>query len=226
MQKIIILIVLALFSIGLIAAENPIALLFQAKGDIELDRAAAKSSITAGEMLENDDKLTTGDKSYAAVKFTDNGSLLKMFPWSVVTINGTKDGDHLAKKAKLEAGQMFSKINNNLTGQYRLETSNTVASVKGTSFLSIVDPEGNTWIHMFQGLLEVENTINGKRFNLEPGQTAESRSDGEVNIGPTPKLNDEIMEFIKDDLAGTQKIKVQVKDADGNIKYIEIESAE
>jgi hypothetical protein len=34
------------------------------------------------------------------------------------------------------------------------------------------------------------------------------------------------MDYIKDDLAGTQKIKVQVKDADGNIKYIEIESEE
>jgi hypothetical protein len=212
--------------IGLVAVENPIALLFQVKGEIELDRANDKSAITAGEMLVNDDKLTTGDKSYAAVKFTDNGSLLKMFPWSVVTINGTKDDDHLAKKVKLEAGQVFSKINKNLSDQYRLETSNTVASVKGTSFLTIVDPEGTTWIHMFKGLLDVENIVTGKQFKLEPGQSAESRSDGEVNVGKTPPLNPEIMDYIKDDLAGTQKIKVQVKDADGNIKYIEIESEE
>ncbi|MDP8231100.1 MAG: FecR domain-containing protein [Candidatus Zophobacter franzmannii] len=226
MKKIIILLfVLMLVSIA-IADADPIALLFKAKGMITLERNGENKEITTGEMLMNGDKITTGEKSYAAVKYTDNGSLIKVFPWSIVTINGTRNGDHLAKKTKLDAGKLFSKIKSHMTDQYRVETSNTVASVKGTSFLTSVGPEGTTWIHMFKGLLDVENTITGKKFNLEPGHTAESKSDGEVNIGPSPKLNPEIMEYIQDDLAGTQKIKVQVRDAEGNIKYIEIESAE
>ncbi len=226
MKKILLSVVL-LIALTCLFAENPIALLFQAKGTVSLQRnEEEEQAAKKGELLINNDKLTTGQKSFAAVKYTDNGSLLKVFPWSIVTINGTKDGEVLAKKAKLEAGQIFSKINSHMKDQYRIETSNTVASVKGTTFLTIVDPEGTTWIHMFEGLLEVENTVTGKSFNLEPGKTAESRSDGEVNIGPTPKLNDEIMEYIKDDIAGTQKIKIPLRDADGNIKYIELESKE
>ncbi len=226
-MKKIYIITFILITMTFLFAENPVALLFQAKGDVTLQREQQEeTTVKKGGLLVNNDKLSTGGKSYAAVKYTDNGSLVKVFPWSIVTINGTRNGELLSKKVKLEAGQVFSKINSHMKDQYRLETSNTVASVKGTSFLTIIDPEGTTWIHMFKGLLEIQNTITGKKFNLEPGNTAESRSDGEVNIGPTPKLNAEIMDYIKGDIEGTQKIKVPLRDAEGNIRYIELEIEE
>ncbi|MDD2424332.1 MAG: hypothetical protein PHG34_09000, partial [Candidatus Cloacimonetes bacterium] len=79
----------------LLMAADTVAILAASKGKVSLERNKQDLKFKKGEMLQNEDILRTKAESFAAYKFVDASSLIKLFSNSVVTISATQQGNKL-----------------------------------------------------------------------------------------------------------------------------------
>ncbi len=127
-----------------------IARTLKVKGEVNITRNLQISPALVGDQLFNGDELETKNESYAAVKFADQSSVLKLFPNSILNINTVQEKGKTNKKSILKIGELWAKVEKG-TGKFEIETSTTVASVKGTNFLMNVTEEGLTNLYSFEG---------------------------------------------------------------------------
>ncbi|MCD4819271.1 MAG: FecR family protein [Candidatus Cloacimonetes bacterium] len=220
MKKIIIIITLILVAFSLIFAQDTVALTLKVKGDVKLDRAGKNSKIKTGEMLLNNDQLESKEDSYAAVKFVDGSSIVKLFPNSILRIKTEKKENQLNKKSYLQVGNLWSKVIKK-TGVFEIETPTTVVSVKGTNFLLKVDENGFTELYTLEGKVKISNKKNSKSTIVTAGNKA--KSDGKnLEVSKTEKsdLDKEILQIIEDEM---NSIRFEIKDEDGESKNIKID---
>ena len=120
------------FSGTSLAAET-IAVVLKIKGKVSITRGNLASSITLkrGSRLEDGDKLKTDKSSYAALRFIDDASLLRIRANSTCTIKGKKDKNKVVKNVVLEVGTILAKVTKQ-RGKFEISTPTSVASVKGT----------------------------------------------------------------------------------------------
>ncbi|MDD2423596.1 MAG: hypothetical protein PHG34_05240, partial [Candidatus Cloacimonetes bacterium] len=97
MKKLCLFVVILSLAALLMAADT-VAILSASKGKVSLERNKQDLKFKKGEMLQNDDILRTKAESFAAYKFVDASSLIKLFSNSVVTISATQQGNKLNKK--------------------------------------------------------------------------------------------------------------------------------
>ncbi|MCK4313062.1 MAG: hypothetical protein KAW88_10050, partial [Candidatus Cloacimonetes bacterium] len=83
----LIFIVLVMICTTIAFAKDSIAIALKVKGDVELKREEQISKAKTGEELVNKDELESKEDSFAAVKFVDGSSVVKLFPNSILTIN-------------------------------------------------------------------------------------------------------------------------------------------
>ncbi len=219
MKKIIIIFTLILMTLSLVFAQDSVALTLKVKGNVELNRAEKSSEIKTGEILLNNDKLESKEDSYAAIKFVDGSSIVKLFPNSILKIKTEKQGDKLNKKSYLQVGNLWSKVIKK-TGAFEIETPTTVVSVKGTNFLLKVGKSGITELFTLEGKVRITNKKNGKSTVVTAGNKA--KSDGKtLEVSKTEKgdIDKEILQNIEDE---ANSIKFEIKDDDGEAKTIKI----
>lgn len=224
MKKLIIT-ALILITFSLLLAVEPVALFMKSKGKVEIIRDKKSIKFKSGELLYDKDEIRTGGESYAALKYADGGATLKVFPNSVIMISAVQNDKQLDKNTSVKSGSLYSKIYNKIKGTFRVETPTTVASVKGTGFVTRLDNEGNTHIIVLEGEVLVENKDSGKSDSVTKGSTGTSYFDGEIRTEPTQEgeISEAEMKEIESVSLETQKsMKVQITDQDGNIKYIDI----
>jgi len=177
MKKILIIVLFAL-SVTLIFAADPIAIVIKSKGNLVLIKNGTEKNITSGEQLFNGDVLKTGKSSFAAIRFSDASSLVKVFPNSQITIKTKKNGKIYDKKTILTAGNIWSKVVKR-TGKFDIETPTTVVSVKGTKFLVSYDRDKkNSTIYTFEGVVLVKNKFDKFIKEVHPGEKAASFGKG------------------------------------------------
>ena len=221
MKKIIIIIFTLLFtSLSLAFAQDSVALTLKVKGNVELNRAEKNSKIKTGEILLNNDQLESKEDSYAAIKFVDGSSIVKLFPNSILRIKTEKKDDQLNKKSYLQVGNLWSKVIKK-TGVFEIETPTTVVSVKGTNFLLKVGKNGFTELYTLEGKVRITNKKNGKTTVVSAGNKA--KSDGKtLEVSKTEKddIDKEILQNIEDEM---NSIKFEIKDEDGESKVIKID---
>jgi hypothetical protein len=224
MKKIVIAI-LFLISISMIFAAEPVAYLIQGKGKIQITRDQKIIKFKNGELLYNNDEIKTGTASFAAIKYVDGAAAVKIFPNSVMKVSAVKYNKELSKNSIMNSGNVYSKINNRIKGKYQVETPTTVASVKGTGFITRIDSQKRTHIIVLEGEVLVQNKISGKSVTVTAGHTAVSGEDGEIEVTETAEgtISDQDMTEIEETNQESQKtIRVQVTDDNGDIKYIDI----
>ena len=107
--KILFILIIILF-VSICQAEDSVALTLKAKGKVELTRGEENSDINTGDELYNKDEIESMEDSFAAFKFIDGSSVVKLFPNSILTINAKKEGDKLDKKSYLKMGELWSKV--------------------------------------------------------------------------------------------------------------------
>lgn len=224
-MKKIYLILFILVALSSIFAAEPVAYLMQGRGNVQIIRDEKAIKFKNGELLYNNDEIKTGGESFAALKYVDGGAAVKVFPNSVIRISAVKYEKQLNKNTILQSGNVYSKISNKIKGAYQVETPTTVASVKGTGFVTKIDESKNTIIIVLEGEVLVQNKDSGQSKSVPAGSTATSDSQGEVKTGET--LAGEISEADLKEIESMNKesemtIKVQITDDNGNIKYIEI----
>lgn len=110
MKKIIFtLVLIALMFTALDAAG--VALMTAAKGKVNLRRGGKNISFKVGDSLNDFDEIRTRSNSFAAYKYIDDSSTIKVFSNSYVVVNASRRDKVLDKTIKLNWGRVFTKVN-------------------------------------------------------------------------------------------------------------------
>lgn len=144
---------------GLRASSNKdVALVLKTRGNVQVGKRGARSWLLArrGIRLDSGEKIRTGERSLAALVFTDDKSLVKVRSNSNITIQGKREKQGIVKRLTLAFGQIWAKVTKQNT-RMRVETPSGVATVKGTIFNALYTEDGQFYIFCQEGLMEVVN---------------------------------------------------------------------
>ena len=175
MKKNIVIILTSLLSVLIIFstvyAAKPIAITIKSKGKVKVYESGKKSDkkLKRGFRLKDGDKIVTGDKSYAAFRFIDDRSLVRVRANSSCTIQGKEEDNSIFKNIFLEIGTIFARITKQ-KGRFQVTTPTSVASVKGTKFITDHRGADGTYYFGEEGLCEIKN--KGGVARLRSGETA------------------------------------------------------
>jgi len=122
------------------------------------------------------DALMTSEDGYVAVIFTSDKSLLKIRKNSEVTIRE----DLTNKMIKMADGRLLAEVTPGTKGTFRIETPTSVASVKGTSFWTVVSKEFGDRFYGVEGNVNVLNLITGIESSMAAGQMVISTPQGQL----------------------------------------------
>lgn len=202
-------------------AADPVAIVIRARGSVKILLQNNKEvKVRPGTRVYSGSKIITKKKSFAAIKFIDDGSLVRIRSNSSCKVEGKKKKSNLLKNIFLEVGTIFSKITRQ-KGLFRVTTPTSVASVKGTAFWTQQDFKGATRYFGEEGRVEIKNK-SGLAL-LGPGETGIVSSQNSKPIvrrttpGEKPRHeNDDavIDEFefqFKNDKEQTKDLKFKIK---------------
>lgn len=167
------------------SAKN-IALLFKSKGNVELKKqnAVGFQKGRRGNRLNNGDILKTGKAGQAALVFTDDKTLMRVWENSNITIHGQKEEKTIAKRVEMASGLLFFNVRKQQRKALRLETPYGVATIKGTSGVAEINESLNALlITVWDGLVDLANQIlsaqcaanqtcvsDGNNIDIQPAQ--------------------------------------------------------
>jgi len=201
-----------------IAAET-IAVVLKVKGTVALQKSNDKTSgvkLTRGYRLENGDKLVTGKKGYAAIRFIDDASLVRIRANSTCIIRGQKEENKVLKNVYLEVGTILARVTKQ-KGKFEISTPTSVASVKGTALIADQKPiniGGKTFYFGLEGIVELSNS-EGKALlhadetgEVEPNKapTVRKTIKGEVPDFDQLDTDEDLFEFEFENDSGQKKI--------------------
>lgn len=217
---------------GLAAAQQgDIALVYRLMLDAKMLVAPAdapKRQAELGQRLHNRDVVLTSPNTRAAIRFTDDGSLLRLNPSSQLTIRTEGAGNAVTKTLELEFGELWTKVTKKDAAQFRVQTPAGVAAVKGTEFIVRVDANGRTTVITLEGVVEFFNGAG--TVSVPAGRTTSVTSNTQ-----TPQTRNTKSEDLQasagllkgDDQPGSDseltQIEIQMQDADGRMRTVVIE---
>ena len=222
-MKIIRIALLLLFTLSMVdhtIAADPVAVVIRARGNVKMLLNKKEVNIRPGTRIYSGSKIITKKKSFAAIKFIDDGSLVRIRANSTCTVEGKKQKSSLFKNLFLEVGTIFSKITRQ-KGLFRVTTPTSVASVKGTAFWTVQEFKGATRYFGEEGRVEIKNK-SGLAL-LGPGETGIVSSKNSKPIvrrtrpGEKPRHEDDKtiideLEFeFKNDKGQTKDLKFKIK---------------
>lgn len=165
------------------AGDKNIAVVYKVIGNVMIQKAGTTGWIKSekGVMLDSNDKVRVEKGGYLILKFMDGSNILKVTENTEFKIEGTKEPTGITKSVEMQAGSIYSSITKT-KGSFQVVTPTSVASVKGTEFLTIVDDEGNTIVITFNGVVELKNKISNLLQNIEAGNKGTSKTNGSLNV--------------------------------------------
>ena len=154
-----VLAVMAPFATAALAQESNLALvhrlmLEQRMAVIEADADELVAQL--GQRLASGDRVVTSSNTRAAIRFTDDGSLVRLNPSSELLVRSEGDRGALTKTLELEFGELWARVTEQ-RGVFQVQTPSGVAAVKGTEFIVRVDPTGATTVLTLEGALDFFN---------------------------------------------------------------------
>ena len=170
---------------GCLLHADKIAVTTKVKGIVEIMKVGNKSfsSLKAGAILDDGDKVRTGNSGFVAIIFIDDKSTLKIKENSEAVITGQRTAKDISKKINLDGGIVRASISKQNV-DFVIQTPTSVASVKGTDFWLLSDDTGDQVIGM-EGQVSLVNTETGQDVNVTSGMTGISTPDGQVGVSET-----------------------------------------
>ena len=181
-----------------------------------------------GSLLHSGNIISTSTTSRAAIRFTDDGSIIRMSGGVDLQIRAEGERSALRKTLQINFGELWARVNKRENAEYRIETPTAVAAVKGTEFYIRVDQDGSTTIITIDGVLDFFSNVG--TVEIPAGSTGTITA---ANAAPAvaATTNDEMASF--SDLAGDDagqpegddlvEIVIMLQDANGNQKTITIQ---
>ncbi|MBC8191976.1 MAG: FecR domain-containing protein [Candidatus Marinimicrobia bacterium] len=186
MKRIVTLLVFALVLASGVYAEK-VAVISKVQGDVLIQKAEDfdyNTPVTMGMILENNDQIKVND-GFAVMLLLDDKSQVKLRENSEVAIALVEDIGGTGYHVRLEYGQALTKYEKGADFGFQLHTPTSVASIKGTAFWTITDPETGDQVIVTEGQVDVMNNLTGMISTAGPGQTVSSTTDGYIQTGET-----------------------------------------
>ncbi len=184
-RKRILLIILVTASQFVLA--QPIAIATKVMGTVEINKNANPEyiSLKPGTILKDGDGIRTGSDGFVLLIFIDDKSQLKVKEDSEVTISGKKIATAISKNVRMDNGTIRAEVNKNRRGEFVIQSTTSVASVKGTDFWFIANTEVGDMIIGLEGIVDLFNVISGLNVDVTAGNTGTSDSNGNLDVNET-----------------------------------------
>jgi len=196
MKKIVFPIII-LFAVFSLFAVDSVGYTIKVNGDVDLLRNDKAYDVEAGEYLYNGDKMECHTAAFAAIKFSEDNSIVRLFENSILEINLENDGKY-RNKSYLKMGELWAKVTKG-KDSFQIETPTTVAAVKGTSFLLGVDEDGTTHIRTIEGSVEMRNIITHETSMIGAGEYGINPPAGPITVSDfnMEDLDQDILDMIQ-----------------------------
>ena len=184
--------ILIVLSVILIAnaslSAKAIAVIIKVKGTVALhrDNKVSEQKLKRGTRLVAGDKIVTDNKGYAAVRFIEDRSLLRIRSNSTCTIRTRKEKNETIKNVFLEVGTIYARITKQ-NAKFEVQTPTSVASVKGTEWVTEQKLRGATYYYGKSGVFEVSNEAGSALCRA--GEMVEVKSSNSAPV--TSKIPDD-----------------------------------
>ena len=213
---------LLIFIFSLLIGGDRIAVATKVIGSVEYVRGKDfAKSVKKGHIIESGDKITTAKGGFVALLFIDDKSALKVKENSEVIISGNKNNRAIAKRIGLKGGTIRAQVGKKQNRDFIVQTSVSVASVKGTDFWVVSDNNNGDSVIGIEGVIQLTNKISGDKIDIPSGITGLATKDGQLqSFNTDPKT---IPKDPSGDNIGNQKLKIEFKDANGKKKTLVIE---
>ncbi|HEX6372521.1 MAG TPA: FecR family protein [Longimicrobium sp.] len=131
-----------------------------------------------GDRLRHRDVVATSANTRAALRFTDDGSILRINPGSQVRLTTGDERGAVVRTLELEFGEVWARVNRRQGTEFRIQTPAGVAAVKGTQFLVRVDSAGGVTVVTLEGVVEFFNPAG--RTDVAAGEQASAGSQSDA----------------------------------------------
>jgi len=186
MKRFVTILLFALFFAVSVQAEK-VAVISKVQGDVLLQKAEDleyNTPVTMGMVLNNNDQLKVND-GFAVMLLLDDKSQVKLRENTEVAIGLIDDLSGTGYHVRLDYGQALTKYAKGADFEFQLHTPTSVASIKGTEFWTVSDPEEGDNIIVLEGQVDVMNNLTGMISTAGPGETVNSSTDGYIQTGET-----------------------------------------
>lgn len=162
-------------------------------GEVSIQHNGASRSLLPGDSVESADVITTKAKSFAVVQFNELGTL-RIKENSVCSIEASNKDKRT--QISLSSGSVFSKVDKLMKDEsYQVKTFNSLASVRGTSFLVSANTV-KADVQVLEGKVQVSSDDSQADVDAERG--VEVNKEGALNEYPISKK--ETLDLQKDSL--------------------------
>ena len=208
--------------LGCFLYADKIAVATKVKGIAEIMKVGKKdfTSLKAGVILDDGDKIRTGNSGFVAIIFIDDKSTLKLKENSEAVITGQRSAASISKKINMDIGTVRATITKQNT-DFVIQTPTSVASVKGTDFWLVTDPEDGDQIMGIEGIVGLTNIETGQEIDVSEGMSGISTPDGNLGLEETDQSS--IPDDPDEDIEGPSQIKIYLEGPNGEQRVMIIE---
>ena len=201
---------------------DKIAVATKVKGLVEIMPVGERgfSKLKPGTILSDGDKVRTGSKGFVAVIFIDDKSTLKLKENSEAVITGQRSAASISKKINMDSGTVRATITKQ-NADFVIQTPTSVASVKGTDFWLITDPENGDQIIGIEGIVGLTNNETGQEVDVSEGMSGISTPDGNIGLEVTDESS--IPNDPSDETNGASQVKIYLEGPNGEQRVMIIE---
>jgi hypothetical protein len=198
-----------------------VALITKTIKDVTKAAAAQDDWVKAskGVRLLSGDKVQTGGRSLAVVKFLDN-SIVRVRELSVLTLVTEKAGTGIMRSVALTKGGYGFEVKKQQNDQFRLTSPTSVASIRGTRG-RFSGGMGRDTLVVTEGLVNLRNTASGQEVDVAEGEIGFSNEDG--TITSRKAAPQELADAANAASGGAeQELKLELRDPQGNTKNLKL----
>jgi hypothetical protein len=179
-----------------------------------------------GDRLNDGDDVLTDGSTRAAIRFSDDGSLVRMNPSSILSISSEGDPATMLKTIDLTVGEIWGRVTGGGDAvRLQVVTPSGVAAIKGTDFIVRVDETGATTVITLEGVVEFFNdagTVEVTTGNLVVVPTLDGAPQPrEVEPEDIASAAALIEDAATDD--ETVEVEVSIQDAEGRVRTLILE---
>jgi hypothetical protein len=205
--------------------ENTVGLISKVIQDVSLKQVDKEwQKAQKGEPLASGDRVKTGERSIAIIKFLDN-SLVRVRELSELAISGTLTGGAFLKSVDLQNGVVgFSIQKQRPQEEFRFSSPTSVASIRGTAGLFSSSEISDT-LTVIEGIVTFTNKMSGQSVDVQAGFTGISHPDGSLQNRPATRAE----RMAAEEAAGNEslkKLELDLRDSQGKSKRLHIDIKE
>ncbi|MFQ6616692.1 MAG: FecR domain-containing protein [Fidelibacterota bacterium] len=171
------------------------------------------SALSPGTILFDKDFVRTGADGFLLLVYLDDKSMLKIRGNTDLEIRGERQGEGISKRIDMTAGTLKAEVPKQRKGDFVISTPTSTASVKGTSFWIVSDPEGGDQLFGLAGTVELTNLISGIVVTVGAGQTGFSSPDGSADVVTTSP--DDVPEDVEEAGEEMKELRIRFRNEDG-----------